>query len=136
MNEYNEALNKCLNEHLDKLKTEIKSRSDEIAKEENNEMNIHHLTDAINEFAPGNQINDFNERQGFFANLSPFTLISSILAVTFAILGLWASNGQNGLGAQGFLDIAKIFAGAIVGSATKDFVFTKKIMKKKKVQKK
>ncbi len=61
-------------------------------------------------------------RRGFFDYILPVALLSAILACAFAALGLWAVLGQQnvkeGLGSQGFLDIAKIFAGAIVGSAT------------------
>jgi len=57
----------------------------------------------------------------FFDLFSPFTCLCFLLCVTFGGLGLFAraGTGASGGGAaptQGFLDIAKIFAGALAGS--------------------
>jgi hypothetical protein len=62
----------------------------------------------------------------FFSYVSPLTIISSLLAILFAVLGLWASGAVGDLDpdkiklldGKAYMDIAKIFAGAIVGSAT------------------
>jgi hypothetical protein len=57
----------------------------------------------------------------FHSEFSPALKIYASLAIVFAVLGLWAILGSGSaanLKELGFLDIAKIFAGAIVGSAT------------------
>ncbi len=118
-------LDKVLDDHLAKIKKKIINRAFEIASEAQEELSVTHLAAAIDEYAPGTHVFLHGEtmpKRGFFDYVPPVALLSAILACAFAALGLWAVLGQQnikeGLGSQGFLDIAKIFAGAIVGSAT------------------
>jgi hypothetical protein len=115
----------ALEDHLAKIRKKILDRAQEIASEAKDELSVTHLAAAIGEYAPGKQVLPTGEvvaKGGFFDYVPPVALLSAILAFAFAALGLWAILGQpdvkSGLGTQGFLDIAKIFAGAIVGSAT------------------
>ena len=121
----------ALQNHLIIVREKILTRADIIASEAKEDINIIHMADAINEYAPGKQISQLSELplkkgwlEGFFGYVPPVACLSAILAFAFAALGLWALLGssavESALGKQssGFLDIAKIFAGAIVGSAT------------------
>ncbi len=118
-------LDQALEEHMEKIKKKIMNRALEIASDAQDELSVTHLAAAIDEFAPGTHVFSHGEvtvKRDFFDYVPPVALLSTILAFAFAALGLWAIQGQQnikeGLGGQGFLDIAKIFAGAIVGSAT------------------
>lgn len=70
------------------------------------------------------------EPNWFAANISGFMAIAAVMTVLFGFLGLWglgavslSANGATGANkldssiAQSFLEIAKIFAGALVGAA-------------------
>ena len=117
-------LEKVLDEHLVKVKEKILNKAKEIASQDQEDLSVTHLATAINEYAPGNPsiaANVIKDRRRFFDYVPPVTVLSAILAFAFAGLGLWALLGKpevRELGSQGFLDIAKIFAGAIVGSAS------------------
>ncbi len=116
-----ESLQRTLDEHLLRLRGKILQRAEGLASDEQEEPGVSHLAKAIAEFAPG-RAGSVELRNGFFSYFSPLAVLSSMLAIAFAGLGLWATLGnpevKANLGGQGFLDIAKIFAGAIVGSAT------------------
>jgi hypothetical protein len=55
------------------------------------------------------------ESKPFFELFSPFTLICFALTLAFGGLGLSSKDSKI---SSSFLDIAKIFAGALVGSTT------------------
>ena len=118
-------LDKALEEHMAKVKKKILARANEIASQDGEkDISVTHLATAINEYAPGSPglfTEKTNCKRTFFDYFPPVAILSAVLAFSFAGLGLWALLGQSNikeLGSQGFLDIAKIFAGAIVGSAT------------------
>src|SRR5262245_39323842 len=118
-------LEQALSDHMLKIRKKILSRAQQIASDTKDELSVTHLAAAIGEYAPGMQLvasGDGATRKWFIDYVPPVAFLSAVLAVAFAALGLWAIIGQpdvkTGLGGQGFLDIAKIFAGAIVGSAT------------------
>ena len=118
-------LDQVLDEHMAKIKKKILYRAQEIASDAEDELSVTHLAAAIDEYAPGTHVFSHGEvtvKRGFFDYVPPVALLSAILAFAFAALGLWPILGQQSvkesLGSQGFLDIAKIFAGAVVGSAT------------------
>jgi hypothetical protein len=81
---------------------------------------------AISQIAPGGRVDSFTVEESipfwhrFAGAVSPITLISSFLTIVFAGFGLWALLSPRGasINGQAYLDIAKIFAGAIVGSAS------------------
>jgi hypothetical protein len=129
-----EALHNALNEYLESLRQRIVERAAEIAdlpqvstaddSQDQSRIEIDHLAKAIEEVAPGPS-GSKNSSIGLSGRLShalsSFTGVSAILAILFAVLGLCALlvpraselKGQS----QAFLDVAKIFAGAVVGSA-------------------
>lgn len=119
------SLEQSLDAHLQRVRDKIVQRSADLAAQAREPVGVSHLARALEQFAPGREVPDgiMNEpREGPFARFPPLAILSSLLAIAFAGLGLWATLGsaevKQGLGGQGFLDIAKIFAGAIVGSAT------------------
>lgn len=61
-------------------------------------------------------------KAAFFSSFSPITLVCVFLCSLFAILALYAYSSRSAAGvanqASGFLDLAKVFAGVIVGSAS------------------
>ena len=129
-----EALESALTAHLNSVRTAIKQRAQELAQGERLDdraaseaaVEIGHLARAINEYAPGRAVTSVAPAgvwQRFLDSVSPVTIISAVLTIIFAAFGLWAILGPEaakGGGVQGaaYLDIAKIFAGAIVGSAS------------------
>jgi hypothetical protein len=69
-------------------------------------------------FAPGTE---FGYRRDIFGTLtrigiSGVTLMSCLLAAAFGLIGVFQTRAGNAQSASGAFDIAKIFAGAIVGS--------------------
>jgi hypothetical protein len=100
-----------------------------------------HVLKALAELAPGYQVVSvlspppkFWDR--FASSVSPITLISAVLTIVFAAFGLWAlvAAGRGSVGGQkvdgsAYLDIAKIFAGAIVGSASVTATTARSIIK-------
>jgi len=55
-------------------------------------------------------------RDRILSSISGITIISAILAIVFGVIGAYGLRAGTE-GVQGFIDIAQIFAGAIVGSA-------------------
>jgi hypothetical protein len=128
----NETLNRALDDHMQVVRRMIWDRAEEIAARDGatGGVRLHHLTGAVEEYAPG--------RPGLFAaevdphkrsvwgrlveSIAPITLISALLTILFGAFGLYVVRNPNQTGlananGQSYLDIAKIFAGAIVGSA-------------------
>lgn len=118
------TLNRMLEEHLDIVRRKIVSRSEELALSDGEDNGITYLAAAINEYAPGTKLHCTttvaSKKKGFFDYFTPTTLLSAVLAFIFGSLGLWAFLSGEELEGQGagFLDIAKICAGAVVGSAS------------------
>lgn len=126
----------AIQEHISLITELIKKHAIQLANDDlqdkDQPIGIVYVAQALNDYAPGHivpkQITD--TRQGkwevFFSYVSPLTIISSLLAILFAVLGLWASGAVGDLppdkikllDGKAYMDIAKIFAGAIVGSAT------------------
>lgn len=75
------------------------------------------ITEAAKQFAPGQQVStNFMLpplKYRLLDLISGFTSVCALLTITFGCLGLWADPKN----AQSWLDISKIFAGAVVGSA-------------------
>jgi hypothetical protein len=55
-------------------------------------------------------------KTSFFDLFPPFTCICCFLCLVFGWLGLYGEKGGDKQAIQGFLDVSKIFAGALVGS--------------------
>jgi len=131
-----DALEKVLSEHLNKVQSAIKDRAQEFAEKERGgesgkidaTIGIDHLNRAIQEFAPGRAITPVVLKgpgvwRRLLDSVSPVTIISMVLSVVFAAFGLWAILGlgdaeAKAISGTAYLDIAKIFAGAIVGSTS------------------
>jgi hypothetical protein len=125
------GFDQVLTEHLAQIRAAIIARAEELAEEERGEDSpmkpairpIHYLK-AIDELAPGREFDPAALKQSglwhrFLDSVSPITLIASLLTIVFAAFGLWAvSSDPKGINGAAYLDIAKIFAGAIVGSAS------------------
>jgi len=125
-----EDLQSSLDQHSKRIQALIKRKASELAAqedlgvEEKPEITVLHLAEAIKTYAPGTEMPHLKgvqkESSRFYERLPPITLISAILAIVFGIIGVVAIRyGQAAdIDGKGFIDIAKIFAGAIVGSAT------------------
>jgi hypothetical protein len=115
---------KSLDQHLQDIRKKIIKRAESLPTE-GEAVDFSHIAQAIAEYAPVGEIPKAEPVKGFRFFLSlfpPFILLSFILTVVFGVLGLWVTLGsespkQSPIG-PGFLDIAKIFAGAMVGSAS------------------
>ena len=105
-----------LDDHLLYIKRKIIEEARKVAKESRGEDTIQPLdvAEAAKLYAPGRQISAQKEIS-FWRRLTDsitgITLISAILAIVFGFLGYFTPTQE------GWLDIAKIFAGAVVGSA-------------------
>lgn len=127
-------LKETLEEHLESIKKKIADRALDIASSktpgesaksvEKPKVSISDLAQAIDEMTHAYPVQKEQKMQ-FFDLFPPFTCICAILCLAFAVLGLLPllitdeklvikATTQT----SGFLDIAKIFAGAIVGSTT------------------
>jgi hypothetical protein len=86
------------------------------------------LADAAKSFAPGDLVPVSSGRtsiwQRLFDPISGMTLVCALLAVVFGVLGLWAQKNAKA-DAQSWLDVAKVFAGAVVGSTGAGIVSAK-----------
>jgi hypothetical protein len=111
-----------LKEHLSRIEAKIRQEAEGIAKAADRAGTIEPLdiAEAAKRYAPGGVIPESRSAptyQPFWSrvaeSISGITLISALLAITFGALGLLGPTPS----AQGWLDIAKIFAGAVVGSA-------------------
>jgi hypothetical protein len=125
--EISKNLSDSLDERIAQIRTEILQRAQHIAAiaeespSDSIPITIGSLASAIDQLVSG-QAPIPERRPNFFDYFPPFTCVCAILCVIFAVLGLapLLSTKVSGLqnSAQGFLDLAKIFAGAIVGSTS------------------
>jgi hypothetical protein len=111
---------KFLDTHLLRIRQLIVDEARRIAKDRSVQrpegMDV---AEAARKFAPGVQFpaepSLWERTKG---SLSGVTVVSAVLAVVFGLLGVWVARGH--LGEAGsytaYFDIAKLFAGAIVGS--------------------
>jgi hypothetical protein len=111
--------------YIDPVKPRIRSRASEIAKaDDRSEVTAIDVFEALKEFVPGKQIAQSPasaSSQGWFnRTFAGFTGIAGIMALAFGVLGLvgiFSANASVSKATEGFLEIAKIFAGAMVGGA-------------------
>jgi len=105
--------------HLEEVRREIESRAkgiggdgvtlEDVAAAIAVVCPIKHKTDEMSKSNPG-------LLRVFFASLPAIAWVSAVLAIVFGVLGIFAP-GHEPTQQQGWLDIAKIFAGAVVGAA-------------------
>lgn len=76
------------------------------------------VAEAAKRFAPGKKFPEDALWQRTKSSLSGITLVSALLAVIFGILGALVNSGHlaNAGNSTAYFDIAKLFAGAVVGS--------------------
>lgn len=124
-NRFSQATINALEEHLNRIRDKILVRADELAKKEGAAITpgFIHLAQAIHEYAPGKMCANestpsWSRSLGLFSQPYSVTTISAILAFVFAVFGLLAINFSPEIGGGNYLDIAKIFAGAVVGSTS------------------
>ncbi|MBT0571705.1 hypothetical protein KIK84_15370 [Curvibacter sp. CHRR-16] len=115
------SLSTCLDDELNALRDQITARAAELAS--TTPVTLQNLNQAMDEVVRG-AAGSATLKRSFLDYFPPFTLVCALLCLAFAVLGLVAlhedPSGTSKLAAAsgGFLDIAKIFAGAIVGSTT------------------
>jgi hypothetical protein len=110
--------------HFAALEAKIKADAESRAKKGNRALEPADLANAALAFAPGFPFSDdlgsanlpFWRRMGL--SLTGVTLVSGGLAVCFGVIGYFAAHNSSLVGATGAWDIAKIFAGAVVGSTS------------------
>jgi hypothetical protein len=119
-------IDRALDDHMEFLKTKIKREASSIAQSKDQNVGLSDIAEAVSRYAPGVPIStdrrkdDISFRRRFGAALTPVTVVSAFLAVVFGGIGLaivlWGGDNGSVQYSQGAFDIAKIFAGAIVGS--------------------
>jgi hypothetical protein len=108
--------------YADPLKGRVRDRAREIAEsDKRTEATAVDAFDALKEFIPGKPVTSLPaQRDGWInRNVTGFIGITAVLTIVFGILGLAPlfSKEFPKEAATGFLEIAKIFAGALVGGA-------------------
>jgi hypothetical protein len=131
------ALESSLDEHLSGVRERITDRAYDLAAQtirppgdsqenEKVQVNLNNLSQATSEVIAGQHGHKSSFLVRFFEYFPPFTCVCAILCIAFAVLGLYALG--SGVGSEvakatsSFLDIAKIFAGAIVGSTASNVI--------------
>jgi len=97
----------------------IYSRASQIAREQERSIQSKDVAQACAEFAPGNPFpTEQSLGQRIASSITGITIISAILAIVFGLIGFLGLRygGQGADTVKAFIDIAQIFAGAVVGS--------------------
>lgn len=113
-----------LNEHLFEIREKIVARAKELLVDANYELTkAAALSEAAMEYAPGKRFPDEERpswRESILSQLSAVTLISALLAIVFGCIAfgisIAAEEGEPVPDVSGYIDLVKIFAGAVVGS--------------------
>ncbi len=120
-----EGTSKSLDEHFDNLRKKILDQAANLAEQDERKDKIEprDVWEAVKLYAPGDFV--FPQKtilrprsvvDVIFSWTPSITTVSALLAITFGVIGWRAGTGAGTAGASAF-DIAKVFAGAIVGSA-------------------
>ncbi len=116
-----------LDEHLNVIRSKIIREANETAGTANRNVEPRDVVDATGKYAPGERLAppfrrsviDFMDKVS--VSITGVTIVSALLAIVFGVIGFWVGTHTVGPADQlssGAFDIAKIFAGAIVGSTT------------------
>ncbi|AQQ68851.1 hypothetical protein Mag101_15335 [Microbulbifer agarilyticus] len=113
-----------LDDHLFEIREKIVVRAKELLADANNQLTkAAALSEAAKEYAPGMRFPDAQQsswRENILNQLSAVTLISALLAIVFGGIAfgisLAAEEGEPVPDVAGYIDLVKIFAGAVVGS--------------------
>jgi hypothetical protein len=112
-------------EYIGPIKRKIENRAIEIAKADDGrtEVTSGDVIDALREFVPGKPVypGPPEPRQNWLSRtFTGFTGIVAFMTLAFGALGalgLFSTNAEVVKATQGFLEIAKIFAGAVIGGS-------------------
>jgi hypothetical protein len=143
-NLYDKSVDSFLEAHLKAIEEKIRARATQFAKDDGSGEQIQpmHVAAAARLYAPGYPLFEWTKdgqgasqgeeqpsngpgstgqvtlgfRDRILSSISGVTIISAILAIVFGAIGAYGLS-QGTQNVQGFIDIAQIFAGAIVGSA-------------------
>lgn len=128
MAESSHGSSEWLDTHLDILRKSIFEEAALRAKASGrDEPEPRDVAQAALSFAPGDQLRNPGSVSRLSAlGITGVTLVSSILAIAFGLLGMYQTRAGNGQLASGAFDIAKIFAGAIVGSTGATAISTRR----------
>jgi len=119
----NDGSTQWLRDHLKEVEAKIRDRAKGIADDEKRPIEARDIATAAMLYAPGLQYPDKRSELDipFFRrmalSITGVTLVSALLAIAFGVIGYYATKGNQPNLANGAWDIAKIFAGAVVGSA-------------------
>jgi hypothetical protein len=141
---YGPSVDSFLEAHLKAIEKKIRARAAQFAKDDGSGEQIQpmHVAAAARLYAPGYPLFEWAKvgqgasqgeeqpsngpgttsqvtlgfRDRILSSISGVTIISAILAIVFGAIGAYGLS-QGTQNVQGFIDIAQIFAGAIVGSA-------------------
>ena len=102
------------------LADRIQNRATLIASQQGRDMETRDLAQACSELAPGDPFpQEQSLGQRITSSITGITLVSAILAIVFGAIGFavlrWGGT-QGADSVKTFIDIAQIFAGAVVGS--------------------
>jgi hypothetical protein len=103
-----------LSGHMRAIEQRILERARELAGSQT--ISAIYVEKAIREFAPGDPYPQNRHWLYLTWTLAGTTLISALLAATFGGLALFGGSHLSPTNQVAFLDIAKVFAGAVVGS--------------------
>lgn len=130
MEKISEDIQKMISQHLRVVETQIWNHAEELAaNEQSDEVMPRHAFQAINDYAPGIKFTGpLVEKREVLRDIFTSTIgVSAILAVVFGAFGLIGFEAPANAGGEvvqalaeqknAFIDIAKIFAGAVVGAA-------------------
>jgi|SRR5829696_5593196 len=115
----NEVGHEYIWQYFEGLAGIIYSRASQIAREQERSIQSKDVAQACAEFAPGNPFpTEQSLGQRIASSITGITIISAILAIVFGLIGFLGLRygGQGADTVKAFIDIAQIFAGAVVGS--------------------
>ena len=100
--------------YIPPVKEKIRVRADEIATlAGHNSRTAQDVMKALDEYIPGEPYQPVKPRWGWInQNVTGFMAITAAMTLIFGVLGIMPQ-----VKVEGFLEIAKIFAGALVGGA-------------------
>jgi hypothetical protein len=121
----NDLFERNWEEYIRPIKRKIKNRAAEIAKADDGrtEVTSGDVIDALREFVPGKPVlpNPTELKESWWPRMfTGFTGTVAFMTLAFGVLGalgLFSTNAEVVKATQGFLEIAKIFAGAVIGGS-------------------
>ncbi|WP_315720454.1 MULTISPECIES: hypothetical protein [unclassified Bradyrhizobium] len=122
MPETNEVFDKIWDLYIPPIRQKISNRASEIAKEaDRSELEAGDVFVSLNEYIPGNKFPSqmAPKPEGWWnRTFVGFTAVVALMTIAFGVLGVVGLIYNPAKEAtSGFLEIAKIFAGAVIGGA-------------------